>query len=36
MKTFEFLGGLVELDLGGLGLSDFLLELLALVADFDG
>ena len=36
VKAFEFLSRFVELDLGGLGLSHLLLQLLALVADFDG
>jgi len=35
METFELLGRFIELDLSGLGLSDLLLELFALVADFD-
>lgn len=36
MQTFEFFGSLVQFDLGGLGLGDLLLKLLALVADFNG
>lgn len=35
VQPFEFLGGFIELNLGGLGLSHLLLELLALVAHFD-
>jgi len=35
MDAFEFLGGLVEFDLGGLSLSDLLLELLSLAGHLD-
>lgn len=36
VQPFEFFGRLVELDLSGLGLSHFLLELLGLAGDLDG
>jgi hypothetical protein len=36
MHAFELLGGLVELDLCGLSLSDLLLEFLGLACDLDG
>lgn len=36
VESLEFLGGLVQFDLSGLGLGDFLFELLGLFGDFDG
>lgn len=36
MEAFEFLSGLIKLNLSGLGLSNLLFELFAFVADFDG
>jgi len=36
MHAFELLGGLIELDLCGLSLSDLLLEFLGLACDLDG
>ena len=36
MESAEFFGGLVKLDLGGLSLSDFVLELLGFAGNLDG
>lgn len=36
VQTSELLSGLVQLNLGGLGLGDLLLELLGLAGDLDG
>ncbi len=36
MQTFEFFSSLVQFDLSGLSLCDFLLELLCFASDFDG
>ena len=36
MESAEFFGSLVKLDLGGLSLSDFVLELLSFAGNLDG
>jgi hypothetical protein len=36
MQAFEFLSSLIQLDLGGLGLCNFLFELFTLAANLNG